>query len=275
MVESRICSSGRFRRLARQPHPATPSCCFRTSNARMPRSQKIRKRRTRTGCLTCRTRRVKCDEGRPSCKRCHDVNVECAGYEDKRRVDLLPRLSRVPSSTKQPATRLSVASPERQIAQPLLRQMPHQLPCYSLRDDGLPLVGLPNNPKRSQLPCSAARAVLGYNQYLFGTASVLFGEDNSPFWRQHLCQEAWGAEYLFLAITALGNIHRARLQLSAPDELDGNVGQDTQIVANQNYTRALECLSHELRVYDAPRCSLAAAFVLLAYFEVRPRATLP
>ena len=26
--------------------------------------------RTRTGCLSCRTRRIKCDEARPVCKRC-------------------------------------------------------------------------------------------------------------------------------------------------------------------------------------------------------------
>ncbi|KAL3462375.1 fungal-specific transcription factor domain-containing protein [Aspergillus heterothallicus] len=35
--------------------------------------------RARTGCWTCRARRIKCDEGRPKCRRCARLNVEC-GY---------------------------------------------------------------------------------------------------------------------------------------------------------------------------------------------------
>ena len=34
-------------------------------------------RRTRTGCLTCRQRRVKCDETYPRCRRCSRANREC------------------------------------------------------------------------------------------------------------------------------------------------------------------------------------------------------
>nr|XP_019042792.1 hypothetical protein I302_08499 [Kwoniella bestiolae CBS 10118]OCF21722.1 hypothetical protein I302_08499 [Kwoniella bestiolae CBS 10118] len=33
--------------------------------------------RTRTGCLCCRARRIKCDEGRPTCKRCIIAKKEC------------------------------------------------------------------------------------------------------------------------------------------------------------------------------------------------------
>ncbi|RLL94300.1 hypothetical protein CFD26_103378 [Aspergillus turcosus] len=34
-----------------------------------------------TGCLTCIQRRVKCDQGRPECRRCSDRNVKCPGYQ--------------------------------------------------------------------------------------------------------------------------------------------------------------------------------------------------
>ncbi|EGX93633.1 C6 zinc finger domain protein [Cordyceps militaris CM01] len=37
--------------------------------------------RARTGCLTCRTRRVKCDEERPVCRRCTSSRVTCHGYQ--------------------------------------------------------------------------------------------------------------------------------------------------------------------------------------------------
>ncbi|WXC67406.1 hypothetical protein SNK03_013200 [Fusarium graminearum] len=46
------------------------------------RTKKRQGRRSRSfgGCVTCRGRRVKCDEGRPSCSMCNIVGVECGGY---------------------------------------------------------------------------------------------------------------------------------------------------------------------------------------------------
>ncbi|QPG73985.1 hypothetical protein FOA43_001302 [Brettanomyces nanus] len=37
-------------------------------------------RRSRTGCLTCRRRRIKCDEGRPFCHNCIKSRKVCSGY---------------------------------------------------------------------------------------------------------------------------------------------------------------------------------------------------
>lgn len=37
-------------------------------------------KRTRTGCWTCRTRRKKCDEGRPFCQACQVLGLVCEGY---------------------------------------------------------------------------------------------------------------------------------------------------------------------------------------------------
>ncbi|KAF3353739.1 hypothetical protein VdG1_08045 [Verticillium dahliae VDG1] len=36
--------------------------------------------KVRTACLTCKIRRVKCDERKPTCARCHKADVECDGY---------------------------------------------------------------------------------------------------------------------------------------------------------------------------------------------------
>ncbi|KAF5237772.1 hypothetical protein FANTH_10647 [Fusarium anthophilum] len=38
------------------------------------------RKRTRTGCLTCRKRRIKCDEGRPICSNCIKSKRHCEGY---------------------------------------------------------------------------------------------------------------------------------------------------------------------------------------------------
>ncbi|KAI9848873.1 MAG: hypothetical protein M1837_006389 [Sclerophora amabilis] len=42
-----------------------------------PGKEKVKHRRTRSGCFTCRARRVKCDEKRPSCERCEKGDREC------------------------------------------------------------------------------------------------------------------------------------------------------------------------------------------------------
>ncbi|KAK4121623.1 hypothetical protein N657DRAFT_577165 [Parathielavia appendiculata] len=45
------------------------------------RHKKEIKRRTKTGCLTCRKRRIKCDEGKPTCNNCKKSKRECMGYD--------------------------------------------------------------------------------------------------------------------------------------------------------------------------------------------------
>ncbi|QSZ33529.1 hypothetical protein DSL72_005097 [Monilinia vaccinii-corymbosi] len=44
-------------------------------------TEHVKHRRTRSGCYTCRSRRVKCDEHRPKCDRCTKGNRECV-YPD-------------------------------------------------------------------------------------------------------------------------------------------------------------------------------------------------
>ncbi|KUJ24184.1 uncharacterized protein LY89DRAFT_776347 [Mollisia scopiformis] len=48
-------------------------------------------RKVKSGCITCRARRVKCDETRPQCIRCLKYGTECGGY--------LPGRRRPPSSS--------------------------------------------------------------------------------------------------------------------------------------------------------------------------------
>ncbi|KAL6800725.1 hypothetical protein GGI42DRAFT_326778 [Trichoderma sp. SZMC 28013] len=48
---------------------------------KVPRTNKPQNRRkVKTGCLTCKKRRVKCDEARPSCERCVSTGRVCDGY---------------------------------------------------------------------------------------------------------------------------------------------------------------------------------------------------
>ncbi|KAF3763106.1 hypothetical protein M406DRAFT_48426 [Cryphonectria parasitica EP155] len=46
-------------------------------------SNKITKGRSKTGCLTCRKRKKKCDEAKPRCMNCEKNAVVCEGYPEK------------------------------------------------------------------------------------------------------------------------------------------------------------------------------------------------
>ncbi|VEU20366.1 DEKNAAC101080 [Brettanomyces naardenensis] len=74
----------------RQVSPVQPSPTQSSSSPISPtsssdsRSETHKKRafsrRSRTGCLTCRRRRIKCDEGRPFCHNCLKSHKLCSGY---------------------------------------------------------------------------------------------------------------------------------------------------------------------------------------------------
>lgn len=47
------------------------------------------------GCVTCKARRLKCDEGMPCCRRCSKAGITCEGYQlTNRFVDERPRIER-------------------------------------------------------------------------------------------------------------------------------------------------------------------------------------
>ncbi|RPA71606.1 hypothetical protein BJ508DRAFT_217872, partial [Ascobolus immersus RN42] len=43
-------------------------------------ASKVSRKRTKTGCLTCRKRRIKCGEQRPICANCIKSKRSCEGY---------------------------------------------------------------------------------------------------------------------------------------------------------------------------------------------------
>ncbi|KAK4231306.1 fungal transcriptional regulatory-like protein [Podospora fimiseda] len=48
-----------------------------------PAKKSTVRKRTKTGCLTCRRRRIKCDEGKPTCGNCIKSKRECEGYNQR------------------------------------------------------------------------------------------------------------------------------------------------------------------------------------------------
>ncbi|KAI9035766.1 Zn(II)2Cys6 transcription factor [Aspergillus affinis] len=46
-----------------------------------PITNKPKKSKSRNGCITCKTKRLKCDESKPTCLQCKKRNVDCGGYK--------------------------------------------------------------------------------------------------------------------------------------------------------------------------------------------------
>lgn len=61
--------------------PEVPVQQAAEQNYALINKRRIIKRRTRTGCLTCRKRRIKCDERKPHCFNCERLKKLCLGYE--------------------------------------------------------------------------------------------------------------------------------------------------------------------------------------------------
>lgn len=218
-----------------------------------------KRRRTRTGCLTCRTRRIKCDERKPACERCEVANVECAGYAEKRRL-----MARHPKHNSATATITPTSASLSTEVEPSGDNTSHR----QLHTDGLPLIGLPNNPGSLQRPHARARDVLAYHQFLFRAMPNIFPLQSLSFWRDYICQEAWEVEYVFDAIVALGSMHRATLLLSQQSENDRHRGLDTKVIAIRAYANALQGVSDNLAYDQIPMALLLGVLILFAYVEV-------
>lgn len=62
---------------------ARPNVETDTSAAEASLKAKLSRKRTKTGCLTCRKRRIKCGEERPVCRNCIKSKRHCEGYSQR------------------------------------------------------------------------------------------------------------------------------------------------------------------------------------------------
>ncbi|KAK0641992.1 hypothetical protein B0T16DRAFT_516568 [Cercophora newfieldiana] len=74
------------------------------------RHKKEIKRRTKTGCLTCRKRRIKCDEAHPTCNNCKKSKRECLGYDPIFKQQQQGPTAIQPAPNSQPAPAATLAS---------------------------------------------------------------------------------------------------------------------------------------------------------------------
>ncbi|KAF2650052.1 hypothetical protein K491DRAFT_609566 [Lophiostoma macrostomum CBS 122681] len=137
-----------------------------------PRQRQWRPKST-TGCITCKIRRVKCDEAKPACDRCTSTGRACDGYAQSRSVS--PNTGQLFRLPKQ--------------AQLALRVSPRSLS---------PGVLFSSNDEHRSFYYFEKEAI-----------SQLCRFDDSPFWQYELLQAGHAQPAIRYAIAALGALHES------------------------------------------------------------------
>ncbi|TVY81661.1 Transcriptional regulatory protein moc3 [Lachnellula suecica] len=185
-------------------------------------------RRVRTGCGTCRKRRVKCDEAKPICARCHAGNYACEGYAAPRRVS-------GPGSTSSSSRN---SSPESST-----------IPELSYRH---------SNWRQEQLPL--------YHHFVTTTVVRLFRVDHVSFWRDQVAQMSYGLDFVYEALLAIGAIHRSSLLACQKDNLQE--AARFKVLGLRAYSNTIRLLpDHLTRNTVAEKSAVLVVLMLLTYFE--------
>ncbi|KAI1207985.1 uncharacterized protein F4807DRAFT_161118 [Annulohypoxylon truncatum] len=105
--------------------PALSGSDSPSASATAPKRKRASRPKVRTGCITCKIRRVKCDETKPACTRCTSTGRKCDGYGGA--APPRPKKSpSAPSSSSPSSSSSSSASPPVVLGGPLA---PNNLPA--------------------------------------------------------------------------------------------------------------------------------------------------
>ena len=158
-------------------------------------SAKLSRKRTKTGCLTCRKRRIKCGEERPVCRNCVKSKRQCEGYAQ--RVVFKPpsfNLQQVPNGahiTFHTASLPGQGDPYQQEYPTVANSAPHgnfQQHHAGTFQNGYPPYGYPHSQFAQQPPPTptyhqpAAQSIaLGYNPQIAYQAQPVLGGAPAPY----------------------------------------------------------------------------------------------
>lgn len=93
-------------------------------------SRKSRHSKVRSGCTTCKQRKVKCDEAKPECLRCTKIGKICGGYEDLKPLLFEPQIDSVCETSSDGSTKPR----QLQATKPANRFAVVQTHCYAESD---------------------------------------------------------------------------------------------------------------------------------------------
>ncbi|WAO88763.1 Zn(2)-C6 fungal-type domain-containing protein [Fusarium falciforme] len=186
--------------------------------------------RKRTGCITCKIRRVRCDEQKPSCNRCLSTGRKCDGYANNISTELpSPPASANPSSSE---TRL----PRRNATIPMTLVLP--------------------------LPRRNDQELRSYRFFLDVTASEFAGVFDADFWLTDIPRTCHSDPAIWHAVVSLGAAHQGYLASRGSAR-----AESTSPFAVYQYNQAVKHLVHlpSSRTIPEERLRALIASVLFTY----------
>ncbi|KAL3422631.1 hypothetical protein PVAG01_06787 [Phlyctema vagabunda] len=156
----------------------------KTNQVCLPRKNgRLGKPKVRTGCITCKVRRIKCDEGKPNCHRCTSTGRKCDGY----------------LILKKPLD-------DKLVSKKLWFEVGTPIPLP------LPIVLKESYGSKQELRC--------FEFFLVHTAPTLSGWFDERFWRTQLPQVSHDEETIRHAMIAAASVHEQMEMIS--DAIVGN-----------------------------------------------------
>ncbi|KAF8855808.1 hypothetical protein BDZ45DRAFT_489302 [Acephala macrosclerotiorum] len=177
------------------------------------RSQGLRKSgpRSKTGCQTCKQRRVKCDETKPGCIRCQNLGRECGGYAPE-----------------------ALDDSSKNVAPVLIHPRPMSVMQYA------PSVAIPGTPDERRY----------FQRFCDKTAAEICGSFDPAFWTEkvlQLCHTDAPIRYVTIAIGALAKSLEVtsfptRLSLSGFPQIDHQHLDEHHKFSLRLYSRSIAAL---------------------------------
>ncbi|KAH8679738.1 hypothetical protein BGZ60DRAFT_400577 [Tricladium varicosporioides] len=187
---------------------------------------RAKKPKVKTGCVTCKIRRVKCDEGKPICARCSKSGYECDGYPKK-------------------DNKVHRAAPKPLLPKCFENTLGHK-------------VNIQPNSRRYQIsritfPPSAHPRFANECEYRYflvfqkNAAPDLSGYFDSEVWNRMVLQACNEEEYARYAVVAIGALHKtlevSRARVKGKIEIrSGEEGSTHYTFALQQYGKALRLM---------------------------------
>ncbi|KAG0647708.1 transcription regulator [Hyphodiscus hymeniophilus] len=188
--------------------------------------------KARTGCLTCRARRVKCDESRPVCLKCTTFGRECGGYQEAKAIRRrLPRLEVVAH---------------------------HLLPKVSRENERLLSHKVPIPIRSYNMTEKDGQFLQLYQQDI---AAELSGGFGSTLWYRIILQACDNASIRSLIVAIAAVKQNARTQSSQPNE-----SRNHRYYALQKYSQGLNGIQEQLsRDPGSTRLALIGALLIFVF----------
>ncbi|KZL68695.1 C6 zinc finger domain-containing protein [Colletotrichum tofieldiae] len=247
------------------PKPLEVTSPAATPSERASPTEETKRRRAggpkaRTGCATCKTRHVKCDERKPTCFRCEKVGVMCEGYVDrvdrrrrKQTQNVVRRTTPLPIAPRSSPSKIDSCNSELIVS--TTSQIPRSL---------------------SSLPEIYRKDGIYFDYFRHQVSTNLAGYYTSPNWSYLVVGEGLQDDCIHHSILAVGALIRSSPQDTKPSLLrrkvlppssDGQGVTEHREVALRHHLKAVKSLRERMELITAssPTTVVITTLLLVVY----------